>query len=248
MASEWALTLKNLFLPVFCTLCGQRLLTEENGYFCPTCWEMSPRIQRPFCSVCGKPHQGVAGFGPPVNFPCADCRASEGRKRPYRRTFGAAVYSGAIMEAVKLLKFHDKQRLAGPLIELMAGFAVEEVDTEGYDALIPVPLHRVRERQRGFNQSRLLARGLLQTFPGARLDESLRRVRPTRVQSRLESESARRANVRGAFAVVDGEDLMGSTVLLVDDVVTTGHTVRECAAVLRRAGVAEVDIFAAALA
>ena len=245
MFEEWALAAKNLFLPMFCKICDARLLTEENGFFCPTCWELSPRIHRPFCTVCGRPHQRTVGFGTESNFLCADCRKRGAL--PYRRVYGAAVYDGAVMEAVKMLKFRDKQRLAKPLGELMAEFAAQELECDAYDCVVPVPLHKVRERDRGFNQSRLLAREALPAFPNARLDESLWRIRPTRVQSRLTAAAERHANVAGAFAV-KGDGLAGKTVLLIDDVVTTGGTVTECALALRRAGVAWVDVFAAALA
>lgn len=241
---NWTLTLKNLLCPMFCRQCGVRLLTEENGYFCPTCWELSPRIVRPFCTICGRPHRGAVGFGTQSNFPCAACRART--RRPFRRVYGAALYEGPVGDAIKLLKFRDRQRLAKPLGDLMRAFAVREIDPDDYDCLVPVPLHKVRERARGFNQSRLLAHHILPLFPKARLDESLRRIRPTRVQSKARNRHERRANVVGAFAV-EGDRLAGKTVLLVDDVVTTGVTTAECAAALKRAGVATVDVFAAAL-
>lgn len=245
--ADWALALKNLLFPIFCVQCRRRLLNDENGYFCPTCWDASPRVDRPFCTVCGRPHTGAVGLGTRSNFPCGRCLADTD-PRPYRRIYGAARYAAAVEEAVKLLKFHGKTRLAGPLAAIMADFAREELDTAQYDFLVPVPLHRVRERARGFNQSRLLAVELLPAFPNARLDESLKRIRPTRVQSRLTGPRERAANIRGAFAVEGGDALRGATVLLVDDVVTTSGTAAECAAALGRAGAAAVDVFAAALA
>jgi len=248
MPSDWALTLKNLFFPTVCQLCGRRLLTEENGYFCPTCWEESPRIERPFCTICGRPHRGTVGFGTRHNFPCDRCRPVSGAQRPVRRVFGAARFDGAVELAVKLLKFHDKPRVARPLGELMVDFARREMDCDAYAALVPVPLHRVRQRARGYNQSALLAAQALQAFPYARLDTSLTRIRPTRVQSRLTSEAERRMNVADAFAMKDGAQLRGETVLLVDDVVTTGGTVAACAGALRAAGAVAVDVLAAALA
>lgn len=247
LSSEWSLTLRNLFLPIYCKQCGERILTDENGYFCATCWEQSPRIERPFCPLCGRPHVGAVGMGTRSNFRCGPCSATPW-DRPYRRILGAAVYEGAVEEAVKLLKFHDKPRLAGPLAELMGDSAREELDCTAYDLLVPVPLHRVRRRTRGFNQSQLLALQLLPVFPNARLDESLERVRPTRVQSKLGNEAERRANVQGAFAVRLDGDVQGKTVLLVDDVITTGGTVSECASALRAAGALAVDVLAAALA
>lgn len=247
MLTDWTLTVKNLFLPIFCKICGCRLLTEENGYFCPTCWELSPRVERPFCTLCGRPHAGVIGFGSLSNFPCADCRERASRGGlPFRRMYGAALYDGAVKEAIKLFKFYGKRGLARPLGALMAEFAEREIECDAYDFIVPVPLHKVRERDRGFNQSRLLSQEILSVFPNARIDESLRRLRPTCVQSRLKTASERRANVVGAFAV-EGDRLAGSRVLLVDDVVTTSGTVSECAAALRRANAGAVDIFAAAL-
>ncbi len=247
MGSSWALTAKNLFLPIFCKQCKVRLLTEENGFFCPTCWELSPRMERPFCTVCGQPQQGREGFGDPRNFPCTQCRERKGAPA-YRRIYGAAHYGQAIGEAVRLLKFYDKRYVAKPLAEVMAEFAKAEIDLPIYDDLVPVPLHKVRQRERGFNQSLLLAEKIAGLFPNARLNESLRRIRPTRTQSRLKDETARRKNVVGAFAVDRDRDFKGRTVLLIDDVVTSGGTVGECAAALKRAGATTVDVFAVALA
>lgn len=243
MLAEWTLAARNLFFPQFCTVCGRRLLTEENGYFCPTCWESSPRIARPFCTACGRPHPGMVGLGNLHNFPCADCR--EKPNKYITRIFGAAVYDGAIAEGIKRFKFHRKCRLARPLGELMRDFAAQEMETGIYSRIVPVPLHRVRQRERGFNQSALLAEEALSVFDGAKLDTTLKRIRPTRVQSRLEPQD-RRGNVRGAFAV-DGPDFPGESLLLIDDVVTTGGTVSECARVLRKAGASRVDVLAVAL-
>ena len=185
------------------------------------------------------------GFGPVGNFLCADCRAAA--EPPYGRIFGAMAYEGAIAEAIKLLKFHDRGRIAHLLVETMVPFAEREVDCDQYDALVPVPLHRVRRRARGFNQAQLLAKELLPTFPRARLDESLSRIRPTRTQSTIKEHKERLQNVVGAFAVDRADYFDGRTVLLIDDVVTSGGTVSECARALLRAGAVHVDVLAAAL-
>lgn len=244
MPMSWSLTLKNLFLPIYCKSCGIRILTEENGFFCPACWEQSPRIERPFCTLCGRPHTGAVGFATRSNFPCAECR--EKPNRHVRRIYGAAQFDGAVATAVKLLKFSGKERLAIPLGALMAEFAVQEMIPQQYDIIMPVPLHNVRARARGFNQSHLLALQAAPAFPNARLDLSLERIRPTRTQSKL-TGTHRRNNVRGAFAV-RGDPCQGKTILLIDDVVTTAETVTECAKALKRAGAAAVDVLAVALA
>jgi ComF family protein len=242
--SDWTLTLKNLFLPIFCRECGVALLTEENGFFCPRCWARPERIHRPFCPGCGRPHRHRVGFGATDNFLCAECR--ETASPPYRYAFAACDYDGAIAEAIKLLKFGDRPRLAQPLAEEAMRFLEREVHVDLYDAVVPVPLHRVRRRWRGFNQAELIAQHMMPLFPKARLDCSLWRVRPTQTQSRLEGR-ARMANVRGAFAVAPEADFQGETVLLVDDVMTTRGTVSECARALTRAGAAKVDVVAVAV-
>ncbi|HUW60503.1 MAG TPA: double zinc ribbon domain-containing protein [Candidatus Bathyarchaeia archaeon] len=244
MLASWVLTLRNVLLPMFCRQCGERILTEENMCFCPACWQQSPRVTRPFCTICGRPHTGAVGFGTASNFPCADCRATQAR--PFRRMYGAALYQDAVQEAIKLFKFNDRRKLAKPLGAIMADFAQAEIPLDEYHLIVPVPLHRVRRRARGFNQSELLARELLPIFPNARLDLSLYRIRPTRVQSLTATLAQRKANIIGAFAV-QGDVLKGKTVLLIDDVVTTGVTTGECARAMARAGAANVDVFAAAL-
>lgn len=234
----------NFLLPMYCRLCGTRLLTEENNFFCPTCWETTPRIERPFCTSCGKPHQRMVGMGRLSNFPCASCRAHS--PRPVRRIWGVVHYDGAVAMGIRLFKFYGKTNVCKPLTQLMIDFALEEINTERYDYIVPVPLYKTRLRERGFNQSELLAKGLLGVFPGASLNQSLKRIRPTRAQSLLKHDE-RAENVRGAFSV-EGATFEGKRVLLIDDVITTGDTVMECARMLHRSGAEEVDAFAVALA
>lgn len=242
---DWALALKNLFLPVYCKACGVRILTEDNVFFCPDCWMRAPWIEPPYCTCCGKPHPGMIALGnAPEHFPCADCRET---KHPrVDRVFAPAVYDDVVKTAVKLFKFGGRRQLARPMGEALRDMVRERMDPDLYELIIPVPLHPVRLRQRGFNQSLLLAQEVLPEFPGAALDSSLIRVRPTRAQSRLKPKE-RAENVRGAFAVT-GDTVKKKTILLVDDVVTTRETVTECARVLRRAGAARVDVLAFALA
>lgn len=244
MTESWKHTFRNMFFPVFCRECGCPLLTEENGYFCPDCWTLPERIERPFCSRCGLPHKERVGFGTVQNFPCAQCESAP--PTSYRRIFAAAVYEEAIAEAVKLLKFYERRRIADSLAEIMTEFALREMDCGAYDALVPVPLHSVRLRARGFNQAELLAQKLLPTFPRAILGLDLQRIRPTRTQSSIKDQQEGLENVIGAFAVDRMITYEGQTVLLIDDVVTTGGTASECASALHRAGASHVDVLAAA--
>ena len=241
---EWKLLIKNFLLPMYCRECGDRLLTEENTSFCANCWESSPRIERPFCTQCGKPHQRMVGLGALSNFPCAECRDKPNKF--IRHIRGAAYYDGAVGAAIRYFKFQGKETLRKPLAALMVEFALEEMRNESYDLIVPVPLHHTRQRERGFNQSLELARLLGEAFPEAVIDQSLKRIRPTTAQSTLAS-GERAKNVRGAFAV-EGDACTGKRILLIDDVITTGETITECGRALKRAGAVSVDAFAAALA
>jgi len=243
------LSVKNIAFPQFCKSCDERLLTEEIPFFCPNCWEVSPRIEPPFCSISGQPHEGAVGYGFREEFPSAEWRAITEAQRGFYRLYGAAVYDDAVAEAIKLLKFRGKQRIVPHLAELMKEFAEKCMAAERYDFLIPVPLYKVRQRERGFNQALLLAEAILPAFTNATLDITLARIRPTLSQSRAENPAERRKNIQGAFAVPgDAAHLTGKTVLLIDDVVTTAATVIECAHALKAAGVTRVDGFACALA
>src|SRR5690606_17145013 len=122
------------------------------------------RVERPYCTICGQPQAGRLGFEYQENFCCAACRESP--RLPQGRIYGALFYEGAIAQAIKLLKFHGKTRLAPHLAEAMMAFAFREMDRGAYHILAPVPLHRVRQRERGFNQAELLANAIAPAFPG----------------------------------------------------------------------------------
>jgi ComF family protein len=142
------------------------------------------------------------------------------------------------MDALHRLKYGRDVSLAPALASVLTACAPRRSD---HDRVLPVPLHRARLRWRGFNQSLLLAQGFCGGSRG-RLDPwTLERRRATPPQVGL-GEQDRRRNVRDAFVVVRPDSILGATVLLVDDVMTTGATVDECARVLRRAGARHVDV------
>ncbi len=237
--------LKNLLLPAFCRQCDSRILTDENIYYCPQCWSEIRLIERPFCSICGKPHDKAAGFTERENFPCAECVRI--KRRPYRSMCAATVYDGLVQEAIAFFKYGSREPLAGPLAGLMLKFAEREIDFTRYDTIVPVPLHRVRQRERGFNQAVELVRCMKERIPGLVVQNGLVRVRPTPQQTRS-TAAERRRNLRGAFALARDADFRKKSVLLVDDVITTGATAEECARTLRRGGAQIVDVFGVARA
>jgi len=217
-------SLVDIIFPPVCPLCEVALRKEE---FCSACTQRfaSLRITGTVCTVCGIPF--ASGAGP--EHTCARCIRSP---MPFTRARSAFVYDSAVLEALHAFKYDGRMALAAPLGRMAASAAPAG---EPPEIVVPVPLHRKRLAERGFNQSLLMARRVAEDL-GARLDYSnLARTRETLSQVGLR-EKERRKNVKGAFALRDPSVFSGRTVLLVDDVLTTGATMEECAGVLEEAG------------
>lgn len=194
------------------------------------------------CSVCGErlvsPHAFADERG---NLRCGLCQRT---RQPYVKAAAYGSYDGGLRELLHLLKYEQVRPAANllgrMLAEVIAGF---ESSFSGPVLLVPVSLHQRKLRQRGFNQSELIARAALKLSNSAmKLTPSpqvLERRRETVSQIGLTSHQ-RRENLRGAFAVTKPEEVSNREILLVDDVFTTGTTVSECARVLLRAGASKV--------
>ena len=224
----------DLIYPPRCHICKKFLWENrvekdhKELLFCQPCFDGFPEITSSLCPICGRPLAALDE----EDHVCEDCL----RKRPFFDKAGAPyLYEGGLMSAIHQFKYDGKSYMAGSLGHLLALFArkwSKEID----DCLImPVPLHPKRLRERGFNQSLLLARYMASMLV-AELDFlSLRRIRYTRLQTGLKSNE-RRKNVRRAFELKDRQPVKGRTIVLVDDVATTGNTLNECARVLKKAG------------
>jgi ComF family protein len=144
-----------------------------------------------------------------------------------------------LAKTIRLFKYEDLRVLAGPLGKLMArGWTVLKPPATDFDVIVPIPLHPSRQRKRGYNQALLLARELGRRLEKPVEEKSLVRTRHTRPQVDLDA-SARYANVKGAFRCTGGS-LAGKRVLLVDDVFTSGATLRAATAALREGGVSAI--------
>ena len=144
-------------------------------------------------------------------------------------------------------KYSSNPYLSYPAINRLINTGEEEYCWSDYDLIIPVPLHPRKARERGFNQSGVLSAGLSRRTGISLSKRALVRTRYTKTQTRL-SRKDRQENVEGAFRLSAGADLNGKSVILVDDVYTTGATVNECAKVLIAAGVVKVDVLTLARA
>lgn len=222
MAESYLKALADLFYPQRCVGCRAR----ASDLLCAGCYEALPFIGPPVCRRCGLP----TAFDTPV------CEGCKGRDLFFDASRAPLRYEGVGKEIVHTLKYRGyltvAPRLAGPL---MTSAVLEAREPGRFDGVVPVPLHRSRMARRGFNQAALLAREVAGGI-GAHTEEALRAVRGTRDQVEL-SAAERRANVRGAFRA---ESRVRGRVLLVDDVLTTGATLSECARVLKEAGASEV--------
>ena len=230
--------LLDVIYPPRCAVCGLFLdgdpeaRNERGGLLCGSCLEGFRPVRSPRCTVCGIPFPSAAGG----EHLCGECI----RKPPrYDAARAPYLYAGTLLEALRLFKYGRKSLLGPALGGLLARFAREWL-AEPQDLLVlPVPLHPRKVRERGFNQSLLLAQPVARELQ-SRLDfRCLKRVRYTAPQTGLGKEERRR-NVRNAFEVAAPGAVDGHAVLLIDDVYTTGNTLNECARVLRKAGCRQV--------
>jgi len=224
--------LVDLLAPRRCAGCEERWLPGHEGYWCDACLKELPRIRSPMCPRCGLPHSSFDRIG---DFLCARC-LQEGYHFDGARS--ATFHKGLVREHILGLKFGGEIHRAPPLAQLLAT-TLEEHPLPRADLLAPVPLHVRRLRQRGFNQTAVLA-GFLGPVLGIPVKyTALSRKRWLRPQTRL-SRAERLVNVRDNFFVEDPSVARGKRVLLLDDVFTTGTTLDECAKVLRQAGASKV--------
>lgn len=217
-----------------CACCDEPLGEPTLGPVCRACWSSIVPVTPPVCDMCGDPLPSWRVIS------LEHSRCPRCRRRPgvVARSRAIGAYDGALRAIVHALKYDGRRQLAKPLAARLAASAADVI--AGADLVVPVPLHPSRRRARGYNQAAEIARHL-----GPPLAPVLRRVRATPSQTDLPA-ARRHANVRGAFAMARRVNVAGLTVVLVDDVSTTGATLDACARVLLGAGAREVRAVTAA--
>jgi ComF family protein len=234
--------LVDVILPRHCYNCGQPIAQDPPGSFCHACWRLIRLIKPPYCPCCGRPFRSPVALRYSPEHRCGACR---NRPPPFDHARALGRYEGPLRQAIHLLKYRGKLHVERPLLQLACAHFSEHFPDTAFDAVVPVPLHRNRLMQREFNQAAVLARGLARHLNVPVLERSLVRVRWTRPQVELSGDERRR-NVKNAFAVTDPPSIAGKTVLLIDDVFTTGATLDAAATALKAAEAAQVDVFALA--
>ena len=222
----------DFLLPPRCFGCGVGI--EQQGSLCADCWSGLHFITRPFCTICGYPFEYDAGDG-------TLCSACLSQEPPFQSARAVFRYDDGSKHLILSFKHGDKTdgaRAFGQLLYRAASDILQRTDR-----IIPVPLHRWRLFERRFNQSALIGQSLSR-LTGLPLDtDHLIRHRSTESQGGL-NRRQRHRNVQGAFKVRNGtvKPYHGQTVVLVDDVYTTGATVSACARALLKAGAAEIHV------
>ncbi len=223
--------LLNLLFPLQCTSCKNTVDTVLYAPFCRSCWQSIRQYAGPHCPVCAVPlsseHAQI----------CGQCLV---KAPPFSKSITYGIYQDVLAEAINQMKFSYTRRLAQPLAMRML-----ELDIPDVDGIVPVPLSMNRLRQRGFNQSLLIARVISKHTGIPLMMDSLIKKWDTPPQTGL-SGKERLKNLKGAFEARG--NMQGLRILLLDDVMTTGATARECAIHMKHAGAQEVIVMTLARA
>ena len=246
--NRWGLglyfALLRFLFPTPCSICQGPLEVGSRSVVCGACWGRVRLLLPPFCPRCGRPFAAATLTYSPSH----RCQACRVRKPHFLLARAAALYERdeSLRDILLLFKHGRRIAVGRHLGRLMAERAMALFDLSGIDTILSVPLHRSRERERGFNQAYILAKMLSRRHGVPILTGVLDRIRPTPPQTGKRRERIR--NVRGAFRVQRPEKIRGRSILLIDDVYTTGATVNECAKVLMRAGARVVWVYTLARA
>ena len=233
----WAKAVTDFILPPVCLNCHQA--TADTNQLCPTCWQQITFISSPFCQLTGEPLPFDIGEN-------AISAAAAKSPPAYDRARAVALYEGTMRELIHKLKYQDRHEVT----TLMANWLISTGQDflNQADVLIPIPLHRQRLWRRRFNQSTLLAKRISEMTDKPVDFKSFARKKNTQSQVGL-SETQRKSNLQGAFHIPEHRvnHLNNRSVLIIDDVITTGATANAAAKTMKNAGAKQVNLLCLAL-
>ena len=224
-------TALDLIYPRNCQFCTEPLCDLEPGVICASCLALAKRIESPFCQRCSLPFAGQ------INDPF-ECGYCQDIPFHFSRAVAACRAEGVVRDCIHRLKYNRELYYLPHLVDWLIAAGREHIDWTTIDAIVPVPLHPRKQRDREFNQAELLARDLSREFGKPLIGNGVRRVKETQTQTKL-AAAERRVNLRAAFTAGRGQ-VAGLRLVLVDDVFTTGATLDSCASLLVDQGAAAV--------
>ena len=236
--ATWTRRAVDLVYPRNCQFCAAPLSEVEPGVICAACLGTVRWIEPPFCQQCASPFSGKVT----ETFVCGYC---QDLRFAFERAVCACRAEGVVRDCIHRFKYNREMYFGRHLADWLLAGARRWIEWREVDAIVPVPLHPRKKREREFNQAEYLTRALSGGVGVPALSEHLRRVKDTVTQTALDAEQ-RAANLRKAFAVRQAEAFRGKRLVLVDDVFTTGATMDACAKVLRVAGAQGVIALAVA--
>jgi len=221
-------SLVDLVFPLKCFICRKHLNHKTREPVCADCLSLIEKNLPPFCAKCGgnlKEPEVDVGI----------CLACRNKNYHFKRAWSATLYKGVMEELIHLFKYRNKSQLTKPLSRIMIDFMQHyNLPLKGFDALVAVPLHPCKLREREYNQAQLLAQNISLSLKIPLSQGNLQRLRLTKPQSSLSPQS-RWHNVKNAFALKNSAEFKDKRVLIIDDLLTTGATCSEVARVLNAA-------------
>ncbi len=217
----------NLLYPLSCFGCEISLGPESNVPLCSECFEKIKKNPLPYCKICGRSMNKEKSY----RTICNECTSGNFY---FTRAWSCCIYEGIIKDAILRFKYTDSMYLAPIFREIFADFIKENLDKDIVDMVVPVPLFSSKQRERGFNQSNILADLIRALLNKPVFSNMLKKIRPTRPQQEL-NRRERLSNLKGAFVVRELGDVKNKNIMLVDDVLTTGSTINECSRILKEA-------------
>jgi ComF family protein len=230
--SAFRSALSDLFFPPICSFCGSPDV-DSGVNICPDCLESVRKLGEPLCQQCGLPLPETA----PGELFCGECLITS---PAYDRARYGVKYKGAVQDAIKSLKYGGALHAAAALSELLIEAFHRHYAAAEFDLILPVPIHRKKLRERGFNQVVVLAERLSRSVGIPLNRTSFVKSLDTPPQASLPRQERLR-NLRGSFRVARKDAINNKRILLVDDVATTGSTIREAAWTIKKAGGARID-------